>query len=301
MYLEGIIICVNYSDFLAHTLPSNKIQFDNLVVVTDNKDTKTKWICEYYNVMCIQTDIFYENGNKFNKGAAIDYAMQKLSKKGWVLHIDSDIYLPPLTRSILNKLKLDETKIYGADRLMCPNYEQWIDFIDNPNKIQEGWVYVHMDAFPVGVRLAEYHNESGWEPLGYFQLWNPNGSGVHNYPTEHGFADRTDILQAKKWPREKRELLPEIVTIHLDSEGLNTDKMGKNWNGRKTKIFSRDKGTTKLSKKGYRKIVFSKILKKRAMKTLMFALGAFVATLIVFLFFTLLGTGYLSFYDWLFK
>lgn len=300
MYLEGLIICVNYSDFLAHTLPHNKQHFDNLVVVTDTKDENTKWLCEYYNVMCIQTDIFYKDGNKFNKGAAINYAMQKLSRKGWVLHLDSDIYLPPLTRSILNNLKLDETKIYGADRLMCPNYEQWIDFIDNPKKIQEGWIYVHLDAFPSGVRLAEYHNESGWEPLGYFQLWNPNGSGVHNYPTKHGFADRTDVLQAKKWPREKRELLPEIITIHLDSEGLNTEQMGKNWNGRKTKLFSRDK-KVKLSKKGYRKIVFNSILKKRMMKTMMFALGACAATLIIYLFFILLGSGYLSFHNWLFR
>lgn len=293
MYLEGIIVCVNYSDFLAHTLPHNKSHFDNLVVVTDTSDKSTKWLCEYYNVKCIQTDIFYENSDKFNKGAAIDLALKQLDKKGWVLHLDSDIYLPPKTRFILNNLNLDESKIYGADRLMCPNYESWIDFIDNPQKIQEGWVYVHLDAFPVGVRLAEYHSESGWEPLGYFQMWNPKVSGVSNYPTEHGLADRTDVLQAKKWTREKRELLPEIITIHLDSEGLNTNQMGKNWQGRKTKLFSRNKNT-KLSKKGYRKIVFNSILKRKLKKITLYALITILITIITFLFFNFWGFHYLN-------
>jgi hypothetical protein len=239
MYLEGIIICVNYSDFLSHTLPHNKSQFDNLIVVTDTKDEKTKWLCQYYNVKCIETDVFYKNNNKFNKGAAIDEGLKHLTRKGWVLHLDSDIYLPPKTRNILNNLELNPEKIYGVDRLMCPNYTEWMKFLDNPGKIQEGWVYVHLTSFPVGVRLAEYANiNAGWEPLGYFQLWNPNASNVHNYPTEHGFADRTDVIHSKKWPRNKRELLPELVVIHLDSEGLSVNNMGKNWHGRKTGIFS---------------------------------------------------------------
>lgn len=239
MYLEGIIICVNYSDFLAHTLPHNKSHFDNLLVVTDTKDEKTKWLCEYYNVRCIQTDIFYSNGDKFNKGAAINEGLKHLNKTGWVLHLDSDMYLPPKTRHILNNLELDITKIYGCDRLMCPDYESWINFIDNPKKMQEGWVYVHLNSFPIGVRLAEYENKnSGWEPIGFFQLWNPNGSGVYTYPDKHGFADRTDVLHAKQWERNKRELLPELVSIHLESEGLSVSQMGKNWYGRKTSPFN---------------------------------------------------------------
>ena len=36
---------------------------------------------------------------------------------------------------------------------------------------------------------------------------------------------------------ENRELLPEIIVIHLESEGLNVGDMGKNWKGRMTKQF----------------------------------------------------------------
>ena len=238
MYLEGIIVCVNYADFLAHTLPHNKNQFNNLVVVTDMNDKKTKELCEYYHVRCLQTDVFYENGDSFNKGAAINYGLQHLEQKDWVIHIDADIYLPPLTHNILENLPLEKHKIYGSDRLMCPSYDEWIKFINSPSPVQEGWIYIHMNSFPIGVRIAEYMNKNaGWEPIGYFQLWNPKGSGVTSYPTEHDYCDRTDVLHAKKFPRQNRELLPEIVVIHLDSEGLTTDNMGKNWKGRKSALF----------------------------------------------------------------
>ena len=238
MYLEGVIVCVNYSDFLAHTLPHNKTHFDNLIVITDTKDKKTKELCEYYHVKCIQTDIFYENRDSFNKGAAINYGLSQLENKGWVIHLDADIYLPPLTRNILENIPLEPHKIYGADRLMCPSYEKWVDFINDPQKIQEGWVYIHLNSFPIGVRLAEYNNKNaGYEPIGYFQLWNPKGSNVFNYPTQHDYCDRTDVLQCKKFARKDRELLPEIVVIHLESEGLSVGSMGKNWKGRKTKLF----------------------------------------------------------------
>lgn len=214
-----------------------------MVVVTDTKDEKTKALCEYYHVTCVQTDIFYKNGNVFNKGAAIDEGLKHLSNRDWVLHLDADIYLPPLTRTVLEKLPLQNHKMYSCDRLMCPSYEQWIKFMDKPRNVQEGWIYIHMDAFPIGVRIAEYMNQGGgWEPIGYFQLWNPSGSGVYGYPTEHGFCDRTDVIQAKRFPRNFRELLPEIIVIHLESEGLGVGEMGKNWRGRRTMPFgSQDK------------------------------------------------------------
>jgi hypothetical protein len=235
MIIEAVLVCVNYSDFLAHTLPSTRSQFDKLVVVTDTKDLKTKKLCEFYNVECVQTDVFYEDGNSFNKGKGINKGLEKLALDGWVVHIDSDIFLPPQTRGILENLPLEGDKIYGADRLMCPSYEKWEKFIRRPSPIQDSWIFIHTDAFPMGVRLAEYKTpQGGYEPIGYFQMWNPKKSGIFRYPTEHGFADRTDVLHCKKWPRKKRELLPEIVVIHLESE----KGLGLNWKGRVTQEFA---------------------------------------------------------------
>jgi len=239
MYLEGVIICCGYADFLAHTLPYNKHHFDRLVVVSDTKDTATKKLCEHLNVECIQTDIFYENGDKFNKAKGINVGLNALSNADWVIHLDADIYLPPMFRNIMNNIieELPKDNIYGVDRMMCPDYSAWASYMDDPKPLHEGWIYVHPNIFPVGVRIAEYTHK-GWEPIGYFQMWNPKISNVFLYPDQHGAADRTDVMFCKNWPRGKRQLIPEIICIHIESENLDLKEMGKNWNGRKTKPFT---------------------------------------------------------------
>ena len=235
MKLEAVIVCVNYSDFLAHTLPYNKNHFNKLVVVTDTTDYKTKNLCDFYNVQCIQTDVFYEDNAIINKGKGINEGLKVLDLDGWVIHLDADIYLPTLTRSIFENLELDGQTLYGIDRMMCPNYESWLNFMDNPSPMHEGWIYVHTTAFPLGTRIAEYKGK-GWEPIGFFQMWNPKESGVFEYPKQHGGVDRSDVIFAKYFSRAKRQLIPEVIAIHLESE--YSDKMGSNWNGRKTAPFS---------------------------------------------------------------
>jgi len=169
--------------------------------------------------------------------------------------LDADIYLPPLTRGILERISLDENNIYGIDRMMCPNFNEWIEFISSPRQTHTGWVYIHPTVFPMGVRIGEYMSE-GYEPIGFFQMWHPKTSGVYLYPEMHGSADRTDVLFAKKWLRKNRGLIPEIIGVHLDSENSTIDEMGKNWNGRKTSYFGLRSEKKNLS-------FFKKILKKK--------------------------------------
>ena len=52
--IEGLVVCVGFSDILAYTLPNNKSLFNNLVVVTDTKDKDTERLCHIYNVKCIK-------------------------------------------------------------------------------------------------------------------------------------------------------------------------------------------------------------------------------------------------------
>lgn len=234
MKIYAVTVCVNYSDFLAHTLPHNKHLFDRYVVVTDTKDHKTKKLCEHYNIHCVQTDVFYENGAIINKGKGINEGLKHLPKDGWCVHLDADIWLPPLTKEILGRIELDPSCIYGIDRMMCPTHDEWIKYQTDPKPIHEGWVFVHPTAFPMGVRIAQYKGE-GYLPIGFFQMWNPAGSGVYEYPDAHGAVDRSDVIFAKRWKRSKRGFIPEVIGIHLDSE--NAD-MGTNWEGRKTARFA---------------------------------------------------------------
>ena len=235
--MEGVIVCVNYSDFLAHTLPHNKQYFDRLVVVTDTKDLKTKNLCDFYNVYCVQTDEFYSEGDKFNKGKGINAGLAVLDKTDWVVHLDADIFLPSLTRSILEESKLDKKGIYGIDRMMCPNYEEWMDFLEEPTLLHTAWIYVHPTKFKMGVRVAQYKHD-GYLPIGFFQMWNPCVSGIDSYPQKHDGAARTDMQMALQFKRNHRHLIPELIAIHLESEE-SSEEMGANWNGRKTKEFTR--------------------------------------------------------------
>ena len=79
----------------------------------------TQRLCEYHHVQCVVTDAFYTNGDKFNKANGINEGLKALTKKEWVIHFDSDVYLPPLTRNILENIDLNSDTLYGVDRMMC--------------------------------------------------------------------------------------------------------------------------------------------------------------------------------------
>lgn len=230
--IEGVIICVGYHDFLRWTLPFNKNHFDKLVVVTTEEDVKTQEICSYWNVHCVTTDSFYSNGDTFNKANGINYGLSFLDKDGWVIHIDADIYLPPKTRQILNTIPLDAHSIYSIDRVNCNSFTEWIMFLENPENQHDNSGLLKPSNFIKGSRLLNLDRD-GYIPIGYFQLWNPKISKVYNYPNQHGSADRTDVLFSYNWTRDKRQLLPELVGIHIQTE----ETVGLNWNGRKSNLF----------------------------------------------------------------
>jgi hypothetical protein len=233
MKIEAVTVCVNYSDFLAWTLPANKHHFERIVVVTDTADRRTRELCEHHHVECVMTDAFYASEKAFDKGAGISAGLARLACTGWVAHLDPDIVLPPRTRDLLARAELDEAAIHGVDRLMCRSFAEWLRYVSRP-EIQHGnEIFVAGTAFPLGVRVARLL-EDGYVPIGFFQLWHAGATGRRTYPS-HGEADRSDMRFARQWPRRHRHLIPEIFAIHLESE--EAESMGANWRGRKTREF----------------------------------------------------------------
>lgn len=232
MYVECVITCVNYSDFLSHALLWNKRHFDRLIVITKPDDWHTANVCKFHHVECYPTEEF---GEGFNKAKGINYGFSKLSKKDWIVHLDSDIVLSPHFRQLLHNIPLDKQCIYGIDRVMCDSPNDWFNFISNPDLQQEDDVFVRFpDKFKIGTRI--FKNEyGGYIPIGYFQLFNVAAGNIL-YPVEHESAARTDMLFAAKWPRDKRILIPEFYAYHISSEPT-VGVMGKNWNGRQSKQF----------------------------------------------------------------
>ena len=244
MKIESVVVCVNYSDFLAATLPKNIELVDRLVVVSHYDDKATHRLCDKYSVDCIKTDVMYDDGDKFNKGRAINLGLSNLRHDGWILHMDADIMLPHRFRHALKMAKLDKRFLYGADRLNSLSYENWERY-KGKTIPQHQWRFMvtPQSEFPLGSRLL--HLEYGYCPIGYFQLWH---SAVRRqYPIVCGSSEHSDVLFAVQWPREQRILLPELFCYHLESEGV---AMGANWHGRKTKPFGPDGTKLDLCKAG---------------------------------------------------
>lgn len=235
MRIEAVVTCSHYSDFLEHTLVENLQHLDGIVVVTSRGDKDTQRLCNKLGVSCVDTNVFTDRGDAFNKARGINLGLSHLRHDDWLLHMDADILLPHRFRSMLGHAGLNRENIYGADRVNTHSFEHWQS---NKDKItpqfKHGCLVNPPGEFPIGARLV--HAAYGYCPIGYFQLWH--SSSKRRYPTNQGSAEHTDVLFSIQWDRANRILLPEIFVFHLESEKA---PMGANWQGRKTKQFKAEK------------------------------------------------------------
>lgn len=241
MKIEAVVVCVNYADFLAQTLPHNLAHFDRVVIVTTPRDRETINLCCMRNVICVQTEEFdrEENGS-FNKGRGIAIGLRHLAGDGWVCHMDGDIVLPSRFREMIDTAHLQKDCIYGIDRAMVRNWNQWKQLEASRWGIEQHAcsVFCHWPkGLEPGTRvLAGRH---GYVPPGFFQLWHGQhgsnwGVRLKDYSDANTDAAHSDLRFAMHWDRRKRILIPEIIALHLESEPCG---MGANWKGRKTKPF----------------------------------------------------------------
>lgn len=233
MKIEAVIVCKDYSDFLAHTLPSNIEYLDRLVVVTHPNDKATINLCSKYSIDCVQTTDMHSDGDKFNKGRCVNIGLGHLRGMDWILHLDADVVLPHRFRDMLHRAKLKSDCIYGADRVNVYGYDHWVE---HKHKLvphySSGYFVEPPKEFPLGARII--HHELGYTPIGFFQLWHKTAG--KRYPVNQGNAEHTDVLFACQWPRENRVLLPEVYVCHLESVS-GPAPMGANWSGRTTPTF----------------------------------------------------------------
>lgn len=114
---ECITCSVGCADFLKIFLEKNKKHFDHIIVVTSPDDTDSIDVAKKYQASILSTDIFYRNGNKFDKGGAYNKALDLLLYKDWVCFIDVDIILEDNHKESLLKYELNRNIFYGIDRL----------------------------------------------------------------------------------------------------------------------------------------------------------------------------------------
>ena len=209
-----IITCVNYSDYLAITLPRTLQFFEQVVVLTDLHDKETERVAKENEVCMIATDVFYSNGSPFNKGAALDVALQFV-RDDWLIVMDADIYLPAMDE--LPPFTLNKRCLYSPHRHMLES---------GPIPPEGDWA-----SLPYGpeVRNGEF--------AGYYQQFHR--SALKDDPPwyEHPMwrtAQGCDTEFWKQWgPRYARRLPFDV--LHLGPTRIN-------WSGRISPTWSNTDG-----------------------------------------------------------
>jgi hypothetical protein len=231
-------VCVGYSDFLAETLRVNRPLVDNLVVITTPDDHGTRGLCKEQSVRHILSEEHRRDG-PFNKARLVQRGLDQIEAKDWILHLDADIVLPRKFREYIDWAHLDERCIYGADRCNIVGLDAWRKIRDDGGWDNHRYESVH--RFHAGAAVGNRHVPSmhGYVPIGFFQLFHGSamidrGFHVRQYPLHHGDAARTDVQFALQWDRRFRQVLPEVIVLHLDSIQSST---GANWCGRTTPSF----------------------------------------------------------------
>jgi hypothetical protein len=238
MYLEAVSVCVGYSDFLRETAPLNKSYFDRWVIVTSKDDQDTMDVCHWLSLPFVTTDDFGRNGGGFNKGRGIQRGLDNLACRDFIMHIDADIVLPPEFPQALQMAHLEERKIYGCDRMNVTGWDAWKKVKESGYRQHGRHCYVlPHDRYGIGTRWASPTH--GYVPIGFTQIFHANAvlhKGIWQKPYlhHHSHAARSDVQFGLQWDRRDRELIPELLVWHLESEPAG---VGANWNGRTTKPF----------------------------------------------------------------
>jgi len=225
-YLEGLVTCIEYSDYLKYFLDFNNEYFDNLIIITTQEDYNTIKLCNERHVRYIITDRIQQDGDMFNKGKAINDGIIKLNMYDWILIADSDIILPDNFRNIIKSMNLNKNKMYGMARHNCPSKEEWKKYLNSSDDkkiiVKKRW------------KKSKKHFRRYFS--GYFQLFNINKFADNiescRYPETFPTAGASDEEFCLKWDYDYRERINGMTVIHL-SHGCKA----ANWCGRTSKNF----------------------------------------------------------------
>lgn len=199
--LRAITVCVDYSDILAITLPYNKHQFSQLLVVTSPGDSETKALCELHQIPCFVTDLFYRDGAKFNKWLALETALDFYGREGWMCLLDSDVLWP--MGAWLQLLSIKPGFLYTPRRRMC---------LEIPKTIPSE---MNWKDYPL------HRNDN--EFAGYSQIFHASDPALGNPPwheTDWTHAGGADSFFQMKW-KPNLKIRPRFEVLHLGEAGVN--------------------------------------------------------------------------------
>jgi hypothetical protein len=208
--MRAITVSVGYHDFLDITLRAAIPHFESIMVVTDYEDVETMEVIEEHGVKYHQTNAFYRDSCKFNKGAALEEGFDSMGREGWMVVMDADIVMPETVEAP----KVEAGNLYCPRRRECRQpHENYLG--------QKDWSH-----FPVVGDL---------EHAGFFQLFHASDPVLAVRPwygVQWKHAGGCDSDFQAKWPNNRKLWLPFDV-LHLGEHGTN-------WCGRVTRMMNGD-------------------------------------------------------------
>lgn len=220
--MNAVIVCVDFHDLLALTLSYNREHFDRVVVVTSPWDRFTRRVALDNDAVPFITDVFYQGGAHFNKGTALEHALDFLGRKGWLCILDADIVLPkgiPIGASAgtpnFPTLSIWVDEIAVLSNLYTPRRRMLEDLSS-------------LQGIPSEDQWTNYPLEPAWNFAGYTQIFHGSDPVLATRPWFGAFTSAAggDTLFQDRWEYRKK-VRPNWEVLHLGPGGVN-------WAGRVT-------------------------------------------------------------------
>ncbi len=195
---RALVICVDFSDLLAITLPYNRHHFEEVLVVTTPADELSQSVARSWGANIYATDSFYETGAIFNKWSPLEEGLDAMGREGWICLIDVDILWP----KTLPAFELESGCLHGPNRRVMN---------DAFAAVPEDW-----SEFPLYLPNSKLI-------AGYSQIFHADDPHLRKPPwhdTNWIHAAGADSYFQQQWPRYNRRRLP-FATLHLGEVGVN--------------------------------------------------------------------------------
>lgn len=228
---RAIMVCVDYADLLALTLPYNKHHFHEIMVVTTPHDKMTKVVCEKHGAKVFETDAFYRDSAVFNKWRALEEGLDAFGRTGWMCIMDADVLWPKETGCWEQKFG----HLYTPRRRMLEDIGFVVSKARHALAAGNTWNQICDNGLAI-IEEARWNDHPrhrvDFEWSGYTQLFHAEDPVLGPAPwhqidwTHAGGAD--SFFQAK-WHGSKKQR-PLWDVLHLGPAG-------KNWFGRATTLL----------------------------------------------------------------
>ena len=203
--LRAVLVCVDFADLLAVTLPYNRHHFKQVLVVTTPLDRETLKVAKRHQAEVYVTNAFYDHAAAFNKWVGLEEALDSFGRVGWLCLMDVDILWPQ-----------EIVPFECAIGSLYTPYRHIFSDVTRPIPAEHEW-----SLYPIHPGVDEFS--------GYSQIFHAQDSVLgpapwHELDWVHaGGAD--SFFQAKWSPN--RKIRPPFEVLHLGEPGAN-------WCGRVT-------------------------------------------------------------------